>query len=464
MIRSKLGWIAVLALVAQVGACSGESGGNDKSDPGDQTPTETLPAFKGHVPKNLLIISIDTFRRDHLGKYSTLGLTPFMGQLMSEGYTLDNHMTCANWTFPGTACNMNGRLNEENGFQPELSGLHMPMPDGPMLPTWLSPLGFYSIMVTGNSWFSDEWNMNQGFDETELTGGTAVNIYGEGQTRLSDALLRGAVDDRWYLHIHLMEPHAPYVPPDEYLACESALDPIPWDLSLKDDHYAAGSAYPTLDATGKANLKAHMECRYGGELRYLDDQMRTIWADLTARGMLDDTLVAVWDDHGEQMWEHGSQTHAHQLYAEENNGFLFFWAQNIIPGSTTSPTSSIDLVPTLLALYGQTEMPPEVTGIPLGQAPEDRQRYGLTSARNSTISSMRYGDYKIIYNWVGGKVEVYDDATDPGETVDLFDPGDPNTLDLWNRLLPEIVLAQPSIVDDVPSWPPTLPQPGESGS
>jgi hypothetical protein len=111
----------------------------------------------------------------------------------------------------------------------------------------LGELGFYNILVTGNSWFSGQWNMSQGFDEEQLSGGAAVNIYGEGQRRLSDAELRGAIDDRWYLHVHVMEPHAPYVPPEDYLAEEGALAPLDWDLSIKDEHYAAGAAYPTAN-------------------------------------------------------------------------------------------------------------------------------------------------------------------------------------------------------------------------
>src|SRR6185295_10101506 len=133
----------------------------------------------------------DTFRRDHLGKYSSEEHTPFLHELMDEGFTLDNHMTCANWTFAGTACTMDGRLNEENGFMPELASAQ-PLPDGPQLATWLSPLGFYSMQVSGNSWFSAVWNNAQGFDESTLAYGAAVNIYGNAQAVLAAAIARGA--------------------------------------------------------------------------------------------------------------------------------------------------------------------------------------------------------------------------------------------------------------------------------
>jgi arylsulfatase A-like enzyme len=438
-------------------ACTGDEQGSDKAPPLQTTPTETTPSFLGRVPKNLLIFSIDTFRRDHLGKYDDQGraLTPFLSQLMTEGYTADNHMTCANWTYMGTGCTMNGRYNEENGFIPELGGLRAPMPNGPQMASVLGELGFYNILVTGNSWFSGQWNMSQGFDEEQLSGGAAVNIYGEGQRRLSDAELRGAIDDRWYLHVHVMEPHAPYVPPEDYLAEEEALAPLDWDLSIKDEHYAAGAAYPTASADEQALIKAHMEARYNAEIRYLDDQFRTIFADLTARGLLEDTLVVFWNDHGEQMWEHGNQSHAHNLYAEENNGVLFFWAQNIVPGSTELPTSQIDLLPTLHQLFGGAPraLPPEITGIPIGEIPDDRIRFALTSARNGTAQAIRQGDHKLVYTWASGKLELFDVPNDPHDANSLYDPNDPIVQDLWLKLLPQINLANVAVLDESPTWP-----------
>ena len=65
---------------------------------------------------------------------------PFFEQVMNEGFTLDNHMECSNWTFMGTACSVNGRHNEENGFIPELGALRFLMPDGPTLAGALSEI------------------------------------------------------------------------------------------------------------------------------------------------------------------------------------------------------------------------------------------------------------------------------------------------------------------------------------
>ncbi len=462
MSSSTVAWFSLLLAIG----CTdkGDAGPkDDDTEVPDLEPTDTVPSFYGHVPKNILVFSIDTFRKDRLGKYDPdTNYTPFLGQLMEEGFTLDEHMTCANWTFMGVGCTMNGRYNEENGFIPELGGMKSLMPEGPQVASVLGDLGLYTILVTGNSWFSSQWNMAQGFDEEELTGGAAVNIYNEGQRRLADAQLRGAVQDGWYMQLHVMEPHAPYNPPPEYLTAEADLPPIPWDLSVKAEHYDAGAAYGGLPDAEKSLVLQHMELRYDAEIEYLDDQFLTIFADLTARGLLNDTLVVFWNDHGEQFWEHGNQSHAHKIYGEENDGFMFFWAQNIVPGSWTGPTSQIDYLPTLHGLYGGTDLPPEITGVPLGQAPEDRARFALTSARNNTIQAVRKDQYKMLYTWSTGLVEVYDKVADPGEQVNLYDPTDPIALELWDLLLPHVELADQAVLDENPRWPVELPGPDDT--
>ncbi|MBA2320983.1 MAG: sulfatase-like hydrolase/transferase [Deltaproteobacteria bacterium] len=453
-------FLFVAIAASAVPACSGHGGGDDDG-PGTAPlgePTDTVPSFYGKVPSNLLILSVDTFRRDRAGKYRP-GAMPFLEQIMEEGFTLDNHMECANWTLMGTACSNNGRYNEDNGFVPELGNLlRGPLPDGPTLASTLADNGWYTILATGNSWFSAEWNNAQGFDEAELTGGAAVNIYGRGESMLSSAILRGEVGDGWMVHAHLMEPHAPYNPPADYLAGEASLPPIPWDLSVKDEHYAAGSEYPALTPDEQANLAAHMNLRYDGELAHLDDQFRTIWADLTARSLLEDTLVVIFNDHGEQIWEHGQESHAYSLYREENDGIAVFWAQNILPGAWTGPTSQIDLAPTIIALLGQ-EVPVEMTGVPVGESPEDRPLFALTSARNNTIQAVRQNEHKLIYTWATGGVELFDLEADPTEQNNVYDPTDPVALQLWDLLLPRIELTQPLIFDDAPTWPAGLPRP-----
>ena len=162
-------------------------------------------------------------------------------------------------------------------------------------------------------------------------------------------------------------------------------------------------------------------------------------------------MVVIWNDHGEQFWEHGFQTHAYTLFREENDGFVVFWAKNIVAERWDEPTASIDLVPTLLALH-EIPIPPVVTGYPMGSRPEDAPRFATSIARLGAVQSVRLGDWKMNYSW-SGQIRVFDLATDPEEMEDRFDPDDPKTQELWDVLEPWVRRTEPLVPEFTPAVP-----------
>ncbi len=459
------------SLIALVLGCSGttEPGSTDTDTDIDiTTPTGDLPLvgtdvlqFRGKVPKNLLFLSIDTFRKDHHNAHGDLGLTPFLGEVARDGVVLNNHMQCSNWTFASTTCTLAGRYSTERGHMPRLSGVDEQKPKVPQgtefLATWLGQAGFFSLIVSGNAWLSGTWGNTQGYDEEYTPEGLALAVVETGTDNLTDAILRGAVPERWFMHLHFMEPHASYDPPSEYLVGIDQLEPWPEDLTERPTHYDWRGQWPSLDPADQDLLEQHLRVMYEGEVRVLDDRMAINWSTLESAGMLDDTLVVIWNDHGEQFWEHGDQTHAYSLFGEENDGFAVFWAKNIVANSWDGPTTSIDLAPTLLDLYG-LPIPDEVTGIPVGQAPPDRPRFGEAVARLGATQSIVRDNKKLIFYW-SGAVAYFDRNTDPDELVNLYDPTDPTVLELWADLKPMIELMVPTILGGSPvvNWPPDLP-------
>jgi arylsulfatase A-like enzyme len=428
---------------------------------GTVTTSDGPLAFRGRPPRNLLMISIDTTRRDHFGAYSPDGLMPFAAEWMGNSVTLDEHQQCSNWTYASTSCTLLGRYHEENGFAPTLRGDTEPFPDGQVtLAARLHEHGYYSMLLSPNGWLGDKWNNAQGYDDTEPPGTSRTSdVIARGRERVTDAVAAG--HDRWFLHVHLMEPHAPYVPPPAYY--EEALrgvDPLPkgWSLDTDEDHYAIVNRWPSLTPDEQALLETHLRARYRGELRYLDDQLREQWAILGVEGFLEDALVVVWTDHGEQIYERGHESHAWQLNAEENDGVAFFWAANLQPGRWTEPTHAVDLVPTVLSALGFPTDDPTLSGYPLGAAPRDRHRFGMSVARGGVLQSVTRGERKLIFDWDEG-VTVYDRAVDRHEEVDTFDPADPEDLALWNALLPRVPMLRALVPDERFVWPAELPHP-----
>ncbi len=393
--------------------------------------------FLGARPRNVLMISVDTFRRDHVGAFGSLGLTPRIDQLVAEGVSLDEHMQCSSWTYPGTTCTLLGRSHIDNGFLPQLSGGgREPFADGTeFLATWLAAAGYDTSISSRNGWLSEEWNNVQGYG-TILPGG------GSAEAQLDLALDHVSLlpeGTPWFAHVHATEPHVPYNPPDEYLGALDGLEPILWNLAENSSHYAARDLWDEMDEATQELVLLHMKLRYEAEIRWLDDQIAEGLANFEVQGLLDDTLVVLWNDHGEQFWEHGNLTHAYNLHPEENDGFAVWWADNILPVRWAEPTHAVDVAPTVLSALG-LEVPPIVAGYPAGQRP-DGPRFALVIARLGAVSSVVDGGQKLIFDWDEGRRHRYDTVTDPDELVDLWGTDPAIDEALWATLRPQVEAA-----------------------
>jgi arylsulfatase A-like enzyme len=402
----------------------------------------------GHLPANVLILSIDTLRRDHLGRWGTAAPTPFLDGLVSQGVVLDDHTQCANWTYASMTCTTLGRPGLDLDWVPELGGDVGPVPAADTLAGAFRDAGYFTLVNSLNSWFSEEWNSVQGFDVALSTGGGASGAL----AAAADELAWRAPEAPWLLHVHVKEPHVTYAPPPSYLTGLADLEALPWDLEDHDTHYdVIDGQWPTMEEADRALLESHLRVRYAGEVAYLDDQLEEAFAALQDEGLLADTLVVVFSDHGESFWEHGHQTHAHTLHAEENDGIGFFWAQDLVPAGWSGPTHAVDLAATLLDLYG-IGLPEHFEGIPVGQAPAGRARFHSAMARQGTVQSVLHEGFKLHFQWNTGVLELYDRHTDPAERSDLYALGHPRVSALWALLRPEVVTLSGQLGRE-PTWP-----------
>lgn len=428
----------------------------------------------GRVPTNLLMVSIDTLRRDRLARYGGAGTMPFIDALAADGVALDDHAGCSNWTFHATTCVLRGSDPLEWGFVPYLldeGGIREDVPPGTdFLATWLGAAGFTSVLVTTNALLSLDHGNGVGYDLVEEAPGLGTT---PASAAAAEALGRleeiAPTASRWFLHLHLMEPHRPYDPPPEYLAGLEDLPPVPYDLTTFDGHdQAVWDSLNGMSAEDRAVLEQHMRLRYDGEAAWLDAQLGAWFAELGAGGWLDDALVVVWSDHGEQLWEHGYEAHAFTLFGEENDAILLFSAPGLAPAAWTRPTWQGDLAPTLLDLYRQP-VPEVVTGLPLGRAPDDRPRFAFTRGKVGAFQSVRTGSDHLHFGWQDPAavepwmapsqgVRYHDRASDPAEAVDRYDPADPRVLAAWELLLPRIEAAAVLLPDEPLHWPEGLPR------
>ena len=190
---------------------------NDSDTPGPPPPATSFLTFEDEGPRNLLMLSIDTLRKDHLSRYGDRNLTPFIDSLMDQGVPLDDHRSCSNWTYPSTICVFGGQTCTDMGFIPPLNKARRePLPEGHgQLPVWLRDAGWETGLASSNSYIGNEYDTAQGYDRVK--GGTyhpGEEMVGMGLELLDDMERSG---NPWYLHIHFRDAHVPYDPPEEYL-------------------------------------------------------------------------------------------------------------------------------------------------------------------------------------------------------------------------------------------------------
>lgn len=350
-------------------------------------------SFADGPPTHVLMLSIDTLRRDALRRYGGSGNMPYLDGLAATGVVLDDHTTCANWTYPGVTCALMGLDHVTAGFVPDLAD-PAPAPDGtPWLAERLADVGYETALVSTNGFLSSRYNTARGYGaEVFRRHAPAEQVLQAGEEIL---LARSGPS---FVHLHLYDPHLPYDPPEAYLPELPTVGGL--DLSTTPGHHASWALYPDLEVEGQEILRSVMYERYRGELRYLDHMLETHLEDWRVRGLLDDTLVVVWSDHGESMWERSFQAHAWLLTPPENSGILLFWAQGLAARAWRGPTHATDLVPTLLSALG-LPVPDDLDGEVLGRADPNRTRHLLTVGRRGPDQGVVRGDWKVVRLWKG---------------------------------------------------------------
>jgi hypothetical protein len=403
----------------------------DTTDTGiSSTGPQSVLQFDGPRPTNLLIVSLDTTRRDFIGRYAQNGNTPFLDSLLAEGVVLENHRSCSSWTGPSMTCVTTGRTPFDLGWFPWNSDPEVP-DWAPKLPTIAGQLGyqlgFNTTLVTANGVMGPYLPLDRGFE-------VVLNIdYSDATTVTDTGLeeLRKLVSERdpFYLHVHYMDPHAPYCPPDEYID-DPGYEPDTFgDLCDSFGDFAYQFPYQSEQQQDQFLLNSFEV--YDAELDYWDVEFRRFWTEADARGALDDTLVVFVTDHGEQFAERGGFGHGLTLASEENRSTAMFWAKNLRTQVWTDPTVHEDIGATLISYFGT--VPPEpATGIEVGLAPSDRVvrsmlYWGCCGA--AQLSVLR-GGLQLTYDFWGEK-HLWDFSRDPSGTVDYYDPEDPDVVALW---------------------------------
>jgi arylsulfatase A-like enzyme len=268
-------------------------------------------------------VTLDTTRADRIGCYGYgSASTPTLDALARDGVLFEQCITPAPITLPSHATILTGLQPYSHGARS--NGTHHLPAEVATLAERLSAEGFATGAVISAFVLDSRFGLDQGFDayDDDLSHGKGDTASGFRETRADDTLRRARAwlerrgGERWFLWVHLFDPHSDYAAPE------------PWGARFANSPY-------------------------DGELAYVDAELGRFLTWLEERKQREETLVVVTSDHGESLGEHGERTHDTFLYDATTRVPLILAHGRLDRGRRVDQVvGSVDIAPTVLELLG----------------------------------------------------------------------------------------------------------------
>jgi len=357
---------------------------------------------------NVVVITVDTLRADHLGCYGfAAARTPNIDALAAQGVRADRAIAATPITLPSHASIFTGLYPPAHGVRD--NGMYKLPGEVETLAERLKAEG-YRTQAFVSAWvLHHRFNLNQGFDGYD---DVLVDDGDPGMFRVPERSAKDTMDGvlQWletasapshqspfFLWVHLFDPHQPYAPPEE-----------------------DAKASPTL---------------YDGEIANVDRQIGRFIAKLEEQNALDGTILVFTSDHGESLGEHGEATHAIFIYESTVRVPFIVRYPPKLPGSTSyeGPVRAVDVMPTILGLAGLKQN--DTQGLDLSKAMAGAAEAPTLSPYSESIHpELEFGMAPLhgvrSNQWTyirAPRPELYDRSKDPGETRNLLEETDATT-------------------------------------
>jgi arylsulfatase A-like enzyme len=400
------------------------------------------PSRPAENTRPVIILDIDTLRADHLGCYGYhRDTSPNIDRMAAEAVRFDWTLSQAPNTPPSQTSILTSLYPSTHG----MFGKDDRVPDEvTTLAESMSAAGYTTAAFVDGGWMSPHWNIDQGFELYDSGPSRGLAKIGPKAIRW----VRRHADENFLLLIHTYDVHSGYEPPDEYrdLFLDGLKKPTkgfePTSDKMKAIHRRARKG--KLNTLPKRDIE-YAKALYDAEIRYVDDWIGKFMGVLDELGLLDNAVVILLSDHGEEFQEHGWVLHS-QLYTTVTRIPLIIRPPGGTEGRTVSDlVESIDIMLTIL----------EMTGVPFPESPiHGRSLVGLMEGAQRDPATA-YGEFPPfggtrhhadpVYHLVTldgpGTAALYDYRNDPLELEDLSEANPEvvermrHTLDNWSSAL-----------------------------
>jgi arylsulfatase A-like enzyme len=418
------------------------------------------PLMTTTAPKdrpNILLYLVCTLRPDHTSLHGyARDTTPFLKKLAASSVVFDDCHAQATWTKASVASMMTSLYSFTHGIAKDTDSI----PEGATtMAERLRAAGYATASVVTNPFAGRITGLDRGFDymmEYPVVHRlrTDASDRGTDSTALNRAIFPWLVrhrDEPFFLYAHATDPHAPYRPPAQFesmYANPAETSQFNRDYAKLRDlrGYGGGATVSRAECRAKGVnpdvYKKRAIDRYDAEIAHNDRNFGLLVEELKELGILENTLIVVVSDHGEEFWEHGWSAHGHTLYQELAHTVFLMWNPKLLPTPrrVTEPVQLIDVMPTALDLLdievdgitqGQS-LVPLATGLPFQRkGPVMSSRFAHPNAKPGGVPENHTGtfawidsNWKLIYHdrakRVGvRRIELYDRRTDRAETKNV---------------------------------------------
>ncbi len=387
--------------------------------------------------KNIILIILDTVRKDRLGCYgNTAGITPQIDDFADHSVLFENAFSHAPWTLPSVA----SLLTSTYPFQHQAGG-HLGA-FSTLLPKTLSVTqifrnhGVTTYAITNCTFLSERYGVTKGFETiNDYPYQNNFDIRRAKQTT-NTALkwLDSNKKEPFFLLIHYFDPHLVYDPPQPFRRRFADYQ----DREVLDHVFGTKKEMLALRSHGilpsEENI-LRLKKLYNGEIAYTDAEVGRLIRYLFKNSYHKNTIIIITADHGEEFLDHGGLEHGHTLYDELLHVPLIIYDPTIcshekgIKANSTlrkrvkTTVRLIDIAPTLCEL---SDLPsaPDFLGkslVPLLKGEQEDNRPVLSQGNmwGPSGTSLRNNNKKLIIQTHAPYIRLFNITTDPKEKKNI---------------------------------------------
>ena len=376
---------------------------------------------------NVVLILVDTLRADHLSLYGYERKTsPHLDRLAETAFVFEDAHSGASCTFPS----VNSILTSKHpvyflGQDGHRKGL---LPDSRSLAEAFAEAGFRTLAVSASpivrhtpSKNNPHGGFGKGFDlfDEDCLWKPAACVNKKALSLLDDGNDASAP---FFLYLHYMDPHDPYRPPKSSPKRFNA----PYDghafIARGDPNPIARALYVERGVVDvQAQDLKHLELLYDEEIAYFDTHLEVLLDALRERGLLENAVILLASDHGEEFMEHDLIKHCRGVFDTVTRTPLVLWLSGAEEGAHIDhPVQNLDIAPTLLDLASVPFDRASFDGRslrPLMDGTGSHSRYAFSS--QGVLRSVYDGHHKLVVNRRTKRARLFDLDSDPREMRDV---------------------------------------------